>query len=193
MRTPDRAGSIVILTILGWFVACGGTQQPESAPAEKATITSVETDSVTPSDPDDAGTAPAKAPAPTVGDQERLVRAERVAFAAAKPVFEEFCESCHTGTAKQNRKALKHFNMDGYPFTGHHAHELGAVIRKVLGVGGGKATMPKNDKGAVVGAKLELVAAWSRAFDAAHEKAKAGDSQHEQPGKHHDHGSGHKH
>ena len=96
---------------------------------------------------------------------------ELAAYEAAKPVFEEHCAHCHTGDgkSKKGKKALKHFKMDSYPFEGHHAHELGAIVRKVLGVDGGKVTMPKDDKGAVQGKELELVVAWSRAFDAAHQ------------------------
>jgi hypothetical protein len=59
-------------------------------------------------------------------------------------------------------------DMDRYPFGGHHASEAGAIVRKVLGVGGDKATMPADDKGAVSGGALAKVLAWADAFDRAH-------------------------
>lgn len=124
----------------------------------------------------DAASAPPSA--------EALAAAEQQAYEAAKPVFEAHCGSCHTrggSMSKKKKKALDHFSMDGYPFGGHHAHELGSAVREVLGVDGGKATMPKDDPGAVQGAELELVVAWSRAFDRARQAAghAHGDHAHE--------------
>jgi hypothetical protein len=75
--------------------------------------------------------------------------------------------------------------MTTYPFAGHHAHEVAAEVRKVLGVGGGEPTMPLDKPGAVKGDELALVVAWADAFDRAHAAQDEG---------HQDHGQGtHKH
>jgi mono/diheme cytochrome c family protein len=98
--------------------------------------------------------------------------AEQAAYERAKPVFEKYCASCHTRDgAKATAKKLDHFDMTAYPFGGHHAATIGATIRKVLAIGGGKPTMPADHKGAVKGEELALVAAWADAFDAAHKGA----------------------
>jgi mono/diheme cytochrome c family protein len=108
------------------------------------------------------GHAPGPSPQPTPE--------ERAAFETAKPAFERNCFRCHTSAGKKSkRKAMQHLAMDGYPFTGHHANEVGKVVRKALGVGGrGKATMPSDDPGSVTGADLRLIVAWADAFDRAH-------------------------
>jgi mono/diheme cytochrome c family protein len=94
---------------------------------------------------------------------------EESAYARAKPVFDRYCASCHASKGERaSEKKLGHFNMDGYPFTGHHAAEIGQTIRKVLGVSGGEPTMPKDQPGVVAGDELERVVAWSKAFDDAH-------------------------
>jgi mono/diheme cytochrome c family protein len=116
-----------------------------------------------------------------------LKEKEQAAFEAAKPVFEEYCAHCHGSSG--SKKALKHFRMDSYPFKGHHAHEIGALVRKSLGVDGGEITMPSDDKGAVKGKELELIVAWSRAFDAAQGDGKAEDDHHDA----HHHKKGHSH
>jgi mono/diheme cytochrome c family protein len=94
---------------------------------------------------------------------------EIAAFEAAKPVFERHCFRCHTtGGKKSKRKALAPISMDHYPFGGHHADEVGTVVRKVLGGdGNGKATMPSDDPGAVRGDELAKIVAWAAAFDQA--------------------------
>jgi len=93
---------------------------------------------------------------------------ELAAFERAKPAFERHCFRCHTTAAKKSKpKALAHLAMDGYPFGGHHADEAGDVIRKVLGAGGGKATMPSDDPGAVKGEDLASILAWADAYAAA--------------------------
>jgi mono/diheme cytochrome c family protein len=122
-------------------------------------------------------------------DVDPLIAAEMTAYQAAKPIFEQHCASCHTSSgtpSKAKKKALGHFTMDSYPFGGHHAGELGTTIRKVLGAGGGKPTMPKDDPGAVEGRELELVVAWTRAYDDA---ARAGVGYHGDA-KEDDHGDG---
>jgi hypothetical protein len=107
---------------------------------------------------------------------------EWAAYLKAKPVFVKYCSSCHTPKpdAKEQEEAWEHFTMDRYPFGGHHASELGKTIRKSVGIDGDDPTMPDDDPGLVEGDELELIAAWSRAFD----KARAGTR--------HEHGHGHK-
>jgi hypothetical protein len=58
--------------------------------------------------------------------------------------------------------------MDQYPFAGHHAHEIADTIRKVLGAGKSKPTMPLDKPGAVQGAELRLILEWADAYDRAH-------------------------
>lgn len=94
---------------------------------------------------------------------------EIAAFERAKPAFERHCFRCHTSAGKKSKaKALAHITMDAYPFGGHHADESGTVVRKVLGGGGGKPTMPSDDPGAVTGEDLARILAWADAFENAH-------------------------
>jgi mono/diheme cytochrome c family protein len=105
-------------------------------------------------------------PAPVAVD---LAAAETAAYQAAQPVFAKYCAACHQqGAKKATAKKLGHFDMTTYPFGGHHAAEIGKVTREVLGIGGGKPTMPMGAPGSVKGDDLALVAAWADAFDAAH-------------------------
>jgi len=98
-----------------------------------------------------------------------LLAAETAAFEKAKPVFEKHCARCHTKDGKlAAKKKLDHFDMTTYPFGGHHGMEISGEIRKTLGIGGGKPTMPFDKKGAVQGDELALIAAWADAFDASH-------------------------
>lgn len=97
---------------------------------------------------------------------------ERAAYERAKPVFDKHCAKCHTsGGAASSAKALEHFAMDGYPFGGHHAAEIGVTVRKSIGAAGSKATMPRGNPGAVQGDELAMILAWANAFDAAHPPA----------------------
>ncbi len=119
-------------------------------------------------------------------DKAAIAAAEQAAYEAARPVFETYCSNCHSSSGKKAaKKKLDHFNMDSYPFGGHHATEIGEEIREVLGVTGEEATMPKDKPGAVKGAELDLVVAWSKAFDASH---KAGLHDHGKSGHEHGHG-----
>lgn len=98
-----------------------------------------------------------------------LLATETAAYQQAKPVLGKYCAGCHQkGGAKATAKKLDHFDMTGYPFSGHHAMEMSGEMRKVLGIGGGKPTMPKGKPGAVKGDDLALIAAWADAFDASH-------------------------
>lgn len=113
-------------------------------------------------------------------------RTELTAYEKAKPVFDAHCARCHTSQgAKSSKSALRHFSMDSYPFGGHHADEMTATVRKVLGVNSSKATMPRDKPGAVQGNDLQLILAWAMAFDRSHA---GGESSHD-----HDHGAGEHH
>ena len=103
-------------------------------------------------------------------DASDVMVMERAAYERAKPVFDKYCADCHTTEKAQDPddEALEHFNMDSYPFGGHHAHEIGEEIREVLGAEGDEPTMPMGDPGAVQGEELDLVLAWADAFDNAH-------------------------
>lgn len=120
-----------------------------------------------------ATTSGEEAPPPPVPPEKLkadLLANEKIAYEAAAPVFAKYCASCHEkGKPKATAKKLGHFDMSSYPFGGHHAMEIADEIREVLGIGGGKATMPKDNPGAVKGDDLALVAKWADAFDAAHE------------------------
>jgi mono/diheme cytochrome c family protein len=97
----------------------------------------------------------------------KLLADEHAAFEKAKPVFEKYCSGCHTqGGPHATAKKLDHFEMTKYPFGGHHAGTLGPTIRKVLAIGGGKATMPDSKPGAVKGDDLAAISAWTQAWDA---------------------------
>jgi hypothetical protein len=95
---------------------------------------------------------------------------ELAAFEGARSAFDRHCFRCHTTTGKKSKpKALAHMSMDHYPFGGHHADEAGKAVREVLGAAGkGKATMPRDDPGAVAGDDLAKTLAWADAFDRAH-------------------------
>jgi hypothetical protein len=104
------------------------------------------------------------------GKEPDLMATEMAAHQAAKTILDEHCAGCHltdNAKSKKAKKALEHFVMDSYPYGGHHAADLGASIRKVLGVDGDKATMPKDDPGSITGAELDAIVAWTRAWDAA--------------------------
>jgi hypothetical protein len=104
-----------------------------------------------------------------VGHAPQPTPEEIAAFEKAKPAFVRHCFRCHTSAGKKSKpKALAHLSMDGYPFGGHHADESGTVIRKVLGAGGGKPTMPSDEPGAVTGEDLARILAWADAFEHAH-------------------------
>ncbi len=98
-----------------------------------------------------------------------LLAAETTAYTNAKPLFEKYCASCHSkGQRGAKAKTLEHFETTTYPFGGHHAMEVGKNVRKALGIGGGKPTMPKTRPGIVKGDELARFAAWADAFDASH-------------------------
>jgi len=130
-----------------------GHAPEEKLPAEVPTATN-EHDSGGHTTPRDGGAAAASA---------------QVAYEKAGPIFAAHCASCHTSHgSKSSKNALKHFDMDSYPFGGHHADEVTASIRKVLGADGSKPTMPRDRPGAVQGEELSLILAWADAYDRAH-------------------------
>ena len=141
-----------LLIALALVVACGGGKKPAEAPK--------------PAEPE--AKPEAKEPeAPKVD----LAANETAAFEKAKPVFDKYCAACHDKSKKGAKAStLKHFDISSYPFGGEHAADVDKEVRKVLAIGGGKATMPKGKPGAVKGDELALIAAWADAFDAAHEK-----------------------
>lgn len=117
----------------------------------------------------DAAPAAEAAPdaAPPKADDTKLAAAETAAWGKAKSVFVEHCAECHTKDgAKPSARKLAKFDMSSYPFAGKDADA--AHMRKVLGIGGGKATMPKGKVGSVSDDELALIAAWADAYDAAH-------------------------
>ena len=147
------------------LVACGGSSKPVT-PAEPVK------DPVPMADP---VAEPAKPVEPVTPEEPKpdpkaeLLATETAAFEKAKPVFEKHCRKCHqTGNRSVSEKKLAAFSMDTYPFGGRHGMGISGAIRKVLAIGGGKATMPADSKGAVKGDELALIAAWADAFDASH-------------------------
>lgn len=134
------------------------TSTPEGQPSAAAP-------SSTPEQSSAAGPI-ASQPAPTELSAEELRVAEQRAYERARPVFERHCSKCHTSGGKQaKRGALRHFSMDAYPFGGHHAGEMAATIREVLGATGEEATMPDDDPGSVQGEELAAVLEWAAAFE----------------------------
>jgi len=112
--------------------------------------------------------------------------AETAAFERARPVFVARCSRCHSKDDTNARPiSLEHFDMTSYPFGGHHAGEIAGEIREVLGIGGGKPTMPKDAPGTVAGDELARVAAWADAWDRADKAGAHGEHHH--GGEHHHH------
>ena len=189
---PQLAALVAVFSL----AACGGKSAPEPAVAEPAPPEPGQGE-----EPMGAGEAPPTEPQPTEEPapqpppdpaqvKAELVAAEKSAFEMAEPVFKQHCARCHVkGEKKAKAKTLGHFDMTTYPFGGHHADEISAKIRKVLAIGGGKPTMPKDDRGAVQGDELSLIAAWADAYDRAH----AGGAHEDRGHGAHDHTSGHKH
>ncbi|MDX2054614.1 MAG: hypothetical protein SFV15_19595 [Polyangiaceae bacterium] len=101
---------------------------------------------------------------------ERAVSSsERAAYEKAKPIFDRYCSSCHTTAGSRSQGgALQHFDMDHYPFGGHHANEIAAAVRGVLGADGSKPSMPPDRPGAVEGEDLKLILAWASQVGASH-------------------------
>jgi hypothetical protein len=147
--------------------ACGGGGKPATTPDPTPTETTpaaTEAAATTPTQGE--STSSESSGAPAEDPKQAALQAELAAYETAKPVFEKFCSGCHEkGKRGATKKALGEFEITAYPFTGEHAN--GPDIRKVLGIGGGKATMPRNKPGAVKGDDLAAITAWLDAWDAA--------------------------
>ena len=162
----------IMFSILLAAAACGGGgSKPAATPAQPAEPMPTPTETTAKTEPaPPAETQPAPPPEPAKPDPEALKKeamdAETAAFEKAKPVFEGFCKSCHVkGQKNASAKKLGEFDMTTYPFGGEH--KTAKDIRKVLGIGGGKATMPKTKPGSVKGDDLAAITAWADAYDAA--------------------------
>ena len=181
----------IIVASLLLAAACGGSSKPgpttpiaDPIPmAENAAVATPGVEPVTPTDQPGPDAPRGPDPAKVKAD---LLAAEMAAYENVKPLVGKYCASCHTkGQKGAKAKTLEHFETTTYPFGGHHAMEVGKNVRKVLGIDGGKPTMPKNKPGAVQGDELALFKAWADAFDASH----AGGAHEGQGGGGHDHGS----
>ncbi|MCG3174816.1 MAG: hypothetical protein GMKNLPBB_03105 [Myxococcota bacterium] len=169
-----KLGSLVSLAA-PWVIACAPAAsqmrpagQTASAPAAHETHGAHHHDEHAA-----ASTSPVASPAPAAGPPDAApasgILSEQDAYERALPVFQRYCANCHTTAGDRSRAStLRHFNMDRYPLTGHHANEIGATVRKVLGASGKRATMPRDRPGAVQGDDLRLVLEWAEAFDRAH-------------------------
>jgi hypothetical protein len=146
--------------------ACGGGSKPppqEPAPQDPVPMDPVAKPDETPVPPPEEVKPEEPKPDPKV----ELLAAETAAYDKAKPVFDKWCSKCHAeGGKNANAKKRKELDVTNYPFTGAHANAKD--IRKTLGIGGGKATMPADKKGAVKGDELALIATWADAWDASH-------------------------
>ena len=176
--------TIAIVAMVFTFAACGGKSTPTPAQGGDGQDQSGSAsdghdhdhhatgsgDPTKPAEPP-ADPKPTEPPAPDPAKvKAELLAAEQAAFEKAKPVFNKFCAKCHTKSGgKWSQKKGDHFDMTKYPFGGHHAMEISGEIRKSLGITGGKKpTMPADNKGAVKGEDLALIAAWADAFDKSH-------------------------
>lgn len=161
--------NLAFVLSMALYAACGASSSstPPTTPDEPPP----------PAPPDvDAGEAPVAqapdaAPVPPEPDPAQqkadLLAAEKAAFDDAKPVFDKYCAGCHVAGKRGAKKStLEHFDMTSYPFGGHHADEITAELREVLGIGGGRPTMPKTKPGSVKGDELAAIATWADAFDA---------------------------
>jgi hypothetical protein len=153
------------LVCLVLVAACGSKAPAPAKPAE----------STPPAEPAPAGSAAGSAEptqAPPAADAGKAkadaIAAETAAYEKAKPVFDKYCSGCHTkGGKKATAKKLEHVDMTTYPFGGMHTASIGNEVRKVLGIDGGKATMPYDKPGSVTGDDLAAIKAWSEAWQAA--------------------------
>lgn len=64
--------------------------------------------------------------------------------------------------------------MDRYPLGGHHADEIGSMVRQSLGASGSPATMPRDHPGVIEGDELRVILEWADAFDRAHPASHGG-------------------
>ena len=132
--------SILIMAALGACAAHSEEPVSPSAPAPYAPAASLAMapsaspppSSLATQTPTATPLAPPSASAPAATEQTTAQK--------ARAVFNQQCASCHIeGT---NAKATKHFKLDHDVLAGHHVGSLGKTMRQVLGMNGGKATMP---------------------------------------------------
>jgi mono/diheme cytochrome c family protein len=155
------------------LVACGSKAPAPQTPPPVTTETHA-APIPPPESADQAKPVEAEKPAPPKSDPKAdALAAETAAYETAKPMFEKACATCHTKAGKKSaKKKLDHFDMDTYPFGGHHTATIGFTIRDVLGISGKKATMPYDKPGSVKGDDLAAIKAWTDAWETA-EKAGA--------------------
>jgi len=158
----------ILFSILIGLAACGGgkkeTAKPE--PTETTPPTPTETKTETPAETKQEAPPPEPAKPDPEALKKEAMDAETAAYEKAKPVFEGFCKGCHVkGQKNATAKKLAEFDITAYPFAGKHANAKD--IRTVLGIGGGKPTMPKTKPGSVKGDDLAAISAWADAWDAA--------------------------
>lgn len=163
-----------MLVCLVLAAACGGKSPSPAKPAEPAPPTESAGSAEAPAAGSAAGSAAPvaeNAPPPTADAGKAkadAMAAETAAYEKAKPVFDKYCSGCHTkGGKKATAKKLEHVDMTTYPFGGEHTASIGNEVRKVLGIDGGKATMPYDKPGSVKGADLDAIKAWTEAWQAA--------------------------
>lgn len=156
--------------LLAALAACGSKSPAPAKPAEPPPMGS-SSEPMTGSAAMTPMAGSGAAAAPTVDPDKaknEAMAAETAAYEKAKPVFEKYCANCHTKAGKKaTAKKLDHFAMDTYPFGGEHTKSIGNEIRKVLGIDGGKATMPYDKPGSVTGDDLATIKAWTEAWQAA--------------------------
>lgn len=151
----------VTLVSAALIASCGGSKSSPTTPqptgGSGSAVTTGDKPVETPTDNADAAKVKAERQA-----------AETAAYEKAKPVFVKYCSNCHTKDGKKSSaKKLGHFDMGVYPFGGEHTASIGNEIRKVLGIDGGKATMPFDKPGSVTGEDLATIKAWTEAWQAA--------------------------
>jgi hypothetical protein len=156
----------ILFSILLGAAACGGGGSKPTTPTDP---TPTEPTPVANPEPpvESQPTPPPEEPKPDPEAMKKEALAtETAAYEKAKPVFEGFCKSCHVkGQKNASAKKLAELDITTYPFAGKHGNTKD--IRKVLAIGGGKATMPKTKPGTVKGDDLAAIAAWADAWDAA--------------------------
>lgn len=162
----------ILFSMLVVFAACGGGgKKPETKPEETTpTETMAKTDPNAGKPEEKKPEEKAPPPEEKKPDPEALKKeamdAETAAYEKAKPVFEAACKACHfKGQKNATAKKLADFEITTYPFGGKHGNATD--VKKALGIGGGKATMPKTKPGSVKGDDLAAIEAWATAYDAA--------------------------
>lgn len=153
----------LLMTLFTVSAACGSSK-PATTTTETPQAGPVAVTPKTPTEPP-APAATAELPAPPSLDPKvTRLAAEMSAFETAKPVFDKWCVKCHV-YASPAPKAFKALQVEVYPFVGKHSTTKD--IRTVLAIGGGKPSMPFDNKGAVKGDELAAIAAWADAWDQA--------------------------